>query len=191
VAGHRLIDAAITALARRLPADAVDELADGLTETYQRHVALGLPPDAAARAAIAEFGAPDLIVAAFVQQAPGRQMARALLSSGPLVGGCWAVALIAGDAWAWTVPVPARLILGLALVATVAVLAVAATARRSYRRTGITTVGGAGLIVLDAAMLTCVALEAPAATWPLTVAVIASLARIALTARMARHLISR
>jgi hypothetical protein len=191
VAGHRLIDATISALARRLPADAADELADGLTETYQRHLTLGLQADAAARAAIAEFGAPDLIIAAFVQQAPGRQMARSLLGSGPLVGGCWAVALLTGDAWAWTVPAAVRLVFGLALATLVAVLAVAATARRSYRRTGITTVGGAGLLVLDAAMLTCVALEAPAVTAPLTVAVIASLTRITFTARMARRLLSR
>jgi hypothetical protein len=89
------------------------------------------------------------------------------------------------------VPVPVRLVFGLALVAAVAVLAVAATARHSYRRTAIMTVGGAGLIALDAAMLTCVGLEAPAATWPMTVAILASLTRIALTARMARRLISR
>ena len=82
MASHQLIDASLTALARRLPADAVDELADGLTETYQRHLSTGLDADAAAGAAITEFGDPDVVIAAFVRQAPGRRAARALLGWG-------------------------------------------------------------------------------------------------------------
>ena len=66
MAGHHLIAAYLTALTRRLPADPVDELRDGLTETYQRHRLAGLDPDAAARAAVTEFGEPELVIAAFV-----------------------------------------------------------------------------------------------------------------------------
>src|SRR5207247_1349905 len=71
MAGHQLTDAYLGALARRLPADVVDELADGLTEAYLRHVSSGLDRDAAAGAAVAEFGEPDEVVAAFVQHSPG------------------------------------------------------------------------------------------------------------------------
>jgi hypothetical protein len=189
VAGHRLIEASITALARRLPADAADELADGLTETYQHHLARGLQPDAAARTAISEFGEPDLIVAAFVLQAPGRQAARALLATGPLVGGCWAVALVTGHAWTWPLPAAARPIFGLTLIAAIAALALAATARRSYRRTRFATLGSTGLITLDAAMLACIALVPPTVTAPLMLAALASVARIALVIRAAPRLL--
>ena len=37
MASHQLIDAYLGSVAPRLPADTVDELADGLTETYRRH----------------------------------------------------------------------------------------------------------------------------------------------------------
>ncbi|MET7970527.1 hypothetical protein [Micromonospora sp. NPDC005305] len=52
IASHHLIDAHLAILARRLPADAVDELADGLTETWQHQLAAGLPPADAARTAL-------------------------------------------------------------------------------------------------------------------------------------------
>ncbi|MEV4511218.1 permease prefix domain 1-containing protein [Dactylosporangium sp. NPDC049525] len=183
MAGHRLIDATVTALARRLPADAVDELADGLTETYLHHLSRGLDPDAAANAAIAEFGEPHVVIAAFVRQSPGRHVAKGLIVSGPAVGACWAVALIAGHAWTWPVPVPIRLGLGLTLLAVVTTLALAATTRRNYRLTRAAAVGGLGLIGLDAALLAAVALLPAAFTWPLIVATAASLVRLVLTAR--------
>jgi hypothetical protein len=183
VAGHRLIDAQVTALARRLPADTVDELADGLTETYRHHLALGRPADAAARAAIAEFGDAEVIIAEFVRQAPGRRTARALLASGPVVGGAWAVALFTAHAWAWPVPAPIRVAFGVGLLAVLAALALAATARRSYRRTRIGAFGGLTLLLLDTGALACVASAPPAATVPLCIAVAASLTRVTLTAR--------
>lgn len=183
MAGHRLIDAAVAALARQLPADAVDELADGLTETYLRHLADGLQPDAAATAAVAEFGEPHLVIAAFVRQSPGRRAARALITSGPVVGGCWVVTLISGHAWGWPVPVPIRLTFGLMLLAVITALGLAATTRRSYRRTRLAVAGGLGLLVVDTAVLAGVVLAPPAYTWPLTVATAASLIRLVLTAR--------
>ena len=53
MAEHDLIDDYLARLARHLPADAVAELADGLAETYDRHLGAGLAGDAAAAAAIA------------------------------------------------------------------------------------------------------------------------------------------
>jgi hypothetical protein len=188
VAGHQLIDASVLAMARRLPADAVDELADGLTETYERHLSRGLHPDAAADAAIAEFGEPDLVVAAFVRQSPGRLGARALLCVGPTVGACWGAALVTGHAWSWSAPVPLRLGFGLALLAVVTALVLAATARRNYRLTRMTAVGGLGLIALDMALLAYVLLVGAPFTWPLAVATAASLTRVTVTARILARL---
>ena len=44
MASHQLIDDYLARLAQRLPADAVDELADGITETWQHHLAAGRSP---------------------------------------------------------------------------------------------------------------------------------------------------
>jgi hypothetical protein len=61
-----------------LPPRIVEELADGLEETYRHRLAEGLAEDAAARAAVAEFGEPPVIVAAFTRgqtRAQGRPQA--------------------------------------------------------------------------------------------------------------------
>jgi hypothetical protein len=86
MAGHHLIDGYLAMLARQLPPDAVDELADGLTETYLRQRSAGLEPDAAARAAITEFGAPGTVLAAFAGQATGRGYRRTRLAAGAGLG---------------------------------------------------------------------------------------------------------
>ena len=189
MAGHDLIDAYLATLARRLPAEVVDELADGLTETYQRHRSAGLPPVAAGRAAIAEFGRPEVVVAAFVRQAPGRRLALALLCSGPVVGLCWAVTLIAGHAWAWPVPGTLRVAFGATLLAVVTMLVLAASARRSYRRTRIAVAAGLGMIGLDGVILATVMLIGPPFVWPMALAVPASITRMALTAPVVARLL--
>jgi hypothetical protein len=183
MAGHHLIDAYLADLARHLPADPVDELADGLHETWQRHLASGMTPALAARAAIAEFGTPDQVTHAFVTQAPGRRTAMTLLASGPLVGACWGTALITAKAWTWPVPTPAAAVFAVLLLAAVAALAAAATSRRSYRRTRLGAAGGVGIVMLDTTMLTAVFFLAPAPVWPMFIAVPVSLARIGLTLR--------
>ncbi|WP_328421545.1 permease prefix domain 1-containing protein [Micromonospora sp. NBC_00389] len=183
MASHQLIDAHLGVLARRLPADAVYELADGLTETWQHHLAAGLPPADAARAAIAEFGSVDQITDAFVAQSPSRRTARVLLATGPIVGACWGASLVAADAWSWRVPAPAAVVFGLALLAVVAVLILSATSRRSYRRARLGDAGGLGLVALDLAMVAAALLVAPTPVWPMLVAVPVSLARIGLTLR--------
>jgi hypothetical protein len=191
VAGHYLIDAYLTALARRLPANAVDELDDGLTETYQRHRQAGLDPDAAARAAVTEFGELDLVVAAFVRQAPGRRAAWALLGSGPIVGLCWGTALVVDHAWTWPIPTVLRVAFGLTLLAVIGMLVLAATGRRSYRRTRLTAGAGLGMIGLDGAILTTLVLIGPPFAWPMALAVPASLVRMTLTARAVPRLLAR
>ena len=86
--GPGLIEDYRAAVSMQLPASIVDELADGLAETYRSYLDQGLGPDAAARAAIAEFGEPALVVAAFTRASPGRRVARRLLMTGPW----WALA---------------------------------------------------------------------------------------------------
>ncbi|HEV8559614.1 MAG TPA: permease prefix domain 1-containing protein [Actinophytocola sp.] len=191
MAGHTLIDAHLAALARRLPARAVDELADGLTETYARHLARGFDPTAAARAAIAEFGHPDQIITAFTRQAPGRRTALALLATGPGFAACWGPSLILGHAWTWPIPTPVALAFGLALLAVVAALVTAATSRHSYSRTQLAAPGAIGLVLLDTAVLAAVLLAAPTLVWPMALAIPASLARIGLTARTFPRLLAR
>jgi hypothetical protein len=191
MASHRLIDDHLAALARALPADTVEELADGLAETWQHHVADGLTPTAAAQAAIAEFGTPEQITHAFVAQAPGRRTALLLLATGPMVGAAWAGSLITAHAWAWPVPFAAKAAFGLALLAVVATLLTAATSRRSYRRTRLGTAAGLGVVVLDTAAVAAALLAAPTLAWPMAVAIPASLARSGLALRSVSRALAR
>ena len=190
MASHQLIEAYLATLARQLPAGAVDELADGLTETYQHHLTAGLEADSAARAAIVEFGAPDLVTAAFVRQAPGRRTALRLLACGPIVGLCWGATLIAGHAWTWPIPTALRTAFGTTLLAVIATLVLAATSRGSYRRTRLTIGAGLGLIGLDGAMLAALLVVAAPFVWPMVAAVPVSVARITLTARALRRVLT-
>jgi hypothetical protein len=183
VASHQLIDDYLAELGRRLPANAVDELTDGLIETWRHHLAAGLPAARAAQAAIAEFGTSEEVTTAFVTQSPDRRTAVALLASGPLVGACWGASLTVGRAWTWPVPAPVAAVFGATLLAVVAALVSAATSRHSYRRARLGALGGLGLVALDAAMLFAVLFAAPRIVWPMAAAIAASLARIALTLR--------
>jgi hypothetical protein len=183
VPGNPLIGAYLAALHRRLPPGPADEVADGLIETYQHHLARGEDGDAAARAAIAETGDVAAIAAEFTRQAPGRRTARLLLASGPAVGACWGTALISSRAWTWPVPPGARIAFAATLLLAIAGLTLAAASRHSYRRTRLTAPAGAGLVVLDAAMVAATLVAAPALTATLALAAAASAARIGFTVR--------
>jgi hypothetical protein len=122
-----LINDYVAGLHRRLPAAVADEAADGLIETYEHHLAARSGEQAAAHAAVAEFGDLALVVGEFTRQAPGRRAARMLLATGPVVGACWAAALILSRAWTWPVPGAVRLSFGATLLLAVMTLAVAAT----------------------------------------------------------------
>ena len=180
--GPGLITGYLDILSGQLPGPVVEELAGGLEETYRRHLSLGLAPDAAAAVAVAEFGAPELIVAEFARAHPARRAARRLLVTGPVVGSCWAVALITSRAWTWPVPMAA----GVALVAVVALLAFAARSTR-YRPIGRAGAAGCiGIAALDAFMIIGVLAASPAARSAVAVAITASVARLALNVRLVR-----
>lgn len=187
MAGHRLIEAYLAALARQLPADIVDELADGLAETYRRHRAAGLPADAAAHATITEFGQPDTVLTAFVRHAPGRRAALMLLGTGPIFGLCWGTTLISGHP---SIPITLRAVFGTTLLAVIAALALAATTRQHYRRTRLTIGAGLAIIAIDGAMIAAVLLSALPFVWPMVLAIPASLTRMTLTARAIPRLLT-
>ena len=158
-----------------------------MIETYEHHLATGSGEQAAAHAAVAEFGDLALVVGEFTRQAPGRRAARMLLATGPVVGACWAAALILSRAWTWPVPGAVRLSFGAILLLAVMALAVAATSRR----TRFTAAASPVILVLDATAFTAVMLAAPALTWVLRIAIAASLTRMAFTPLVAaphRHL---
>ncbi len=178
MASHELIDAYLARLARRLPADAVDELTDGLIESWQHYLGRGLTHERAAHAAIADFGSADRVADEFVAQAPGRHIARRLLATGPVMGACWGASLVTAKVWTWPVPVTVGAVWAMALFSVVAILIAAATSRHSYRRTRLGTAGALALVVLDATMIAAVLFLAPMLVWPMAVALPASLARI-------------
>jgi hypothetical protein len=171
-------------LSGQLPAPLVEELADGLDETYRRYLGLGLAPDAAAHAAVAEFGDPELIAAEFTRVHPVRRAARALLRIGPVVGTCWVVALVTGRAWTWSVPLTAGIVVGMVLVVAVALLTVAArsTRYRSAARAGVA--GCAGTAALDASMIAGVLVADPAVRSAVIVAMAASVVRLGFSTRL-------
>jgi uncharacterized membrane protein len=185
-----LITDYLSVLSAQLPAPLVEELADGLDETHQHFLTQGLTPDAAAGAAVAEFGEPEVIVAAFTRLSPARHTARRLLATGPVIGGCWAAALITGRAWTWPVPATVRLLFGVALISVIGLLAAAAFGRRylSARRAG--AVACAGITALDTVMLIMVMLAIPVLIWPVILAVAASATRLTFTARALRTVLA-
>lgn len=193
MAGHELIDTQLAILAHRLPAQAVEELADGLAEAYAAHLAELGRPDAAARATIAEFGDAETIIAAFFRDSPWRRTAMALLATGPIMALLWGLTLICARMWTWPIAPPLRIAYGLALAATVLTLLSVVREKRAYRRTQTATLFAAtALILLDACML-AVALAAtpPAPPWPLALAAPASLLRVIFTIRAVSPLLQR
>ena len=151
MASHQLIDAYLAALAERLPCGIVDELADGLLESWHTRVQAGTPPDAAAHAALNDFGSLDEITHAFIDQSPTRKLARGLLLTGPIVGACWAAAFVAAQAWTWPIPPAGAALFAIALLTVIAILLLGARSSDNYRITRVSgTVGGFGAIEVQA-----------------------------------------
>jgi hypothetical protein len=178
MAQSRVIRGYLAELSAQLPAPIVAELADGLDQTHRRYLGHGLSTDAAATAAVAEFGEAQVVIAAFTAASPARRAARRLLVTGPGVGACWGTALIIDRAWTWPVPIDAPIVLGIALITAIGLLAAAAFGSR-YRSVGRAGAAGClGITALDATMLAVIMLAAPAVIWPVIVAVSASVARL-------------
>jgi hypothetical protein len=72
------------------------EIHDGLTDAIDSHRAAGLPTDAAAGAAIAEFGDPATVARSFATElatASARRIIATFIATGPLVGIWWLLLL--------------------------------------------------------------------------------------------------
>jgi hypothetical protein len=180
----RLIRGYLEVLASQLPASIVDELADGLAETYRSYLSRGLSAEAAGQAAVREFGSPDEILAGFARVNPARRAARRLLGLGPVVGGCWVAALVTSRVWPG--PLPARVGVSLALLASIGLLAVAALVRR-YRVSVFSGLAGfAGFAALDTALIMGVVVLAGSLTWVTALAMAGSAVRLRLCARALR-----
>ena len=177
----RLIRGYLEVLAAQLPGPIVEELADGLTETHRSYLSRGLSADAAAEAAVEEFGSAEEILAGFTRVNPARRAARRLLGFGPVVGACWVAALVTSRVWPG--PWPAELVIGLALASCIGLLAVAALGSR-YRVAVYSGVAGCvGFAALDASLIVGVLVVAGFASWVTAVAIAFSAARIAFCAR--------
>jgi HAAS len=217
---ERVLDDYLAALAARLagPARArqaiLDELHDGLVGATHTRQAAGASQASAAAAAVAEFGDPAAVAAAFTPELAARRARRValtLIGTGPLVGSLWLAVLAAGGqaaiaaapVWQWPVVQAggwtARLLLAIVgatvLAAWVTVAATGRLTRWLPARPSLPAVAAAaaasGASLFDLSLLLVLAtqtLPTPAAApWPLvTVAAIASLVRCALAGRAAR-----
>lgn len=199
LAGPRPVRAAIVA-----------EIADGLTETTAAHQRSGLPPAAAARAAVAEFGDAQLIAAGFGPELAadtGRRIGLGLLATGPLVGLAWLGTALASSDTAGISPPAGLLVLAIVFgaILTVAVpaagVSVLATGRVSRwlpigSATAPTAAGLAAMLCMAVDLLLLVGLVAWATThgglaWPPAVlAATASASRLTLAGRAARRCVA-
>jgi len=185
-----------------------DELRDGLLETLERHLARGRSHPEATAAAIAEFGDPRTVAAAFgpeLAAVQARRVALGLLVTGPLVGLTWIAAIAVNALPPWrhqlTGPWLALPLVGLALVVAGPALGltVAATGRlggRLGRRATVPPTAAAiaalAAVVADLTLLAIIsgqALTSPgSSTWaPVLLAVGASLTRVTLAGRALRR----
>lgn len=199
----------------RARADIVAELRGGLLDATDAHRRAGLAPPAAAQAAVAEFGHPAQVAAAFrpgLAATQARHVAATLLVTGPLIGLLWATAARAShigvhDAppWQWTGMPPAAPI-AFPLFAAVFIITVwtafitlAATGRltrwlprRSRLAPTAAAIAGFGAATVDVIVLIVLASQlatAPAklAAVPIALAAAASATRLILARRAAQR----
>jgi hypothetical protein len=201
-----IVAAYLTTLDRELPAGRraraaiVAELGDGLACAVRAHRDAGPPPADAAAAAVAEFGDPHRLAAAFVSGLAGRTAHRtglALIVTGPLVGSTWVVAFATRSGERWpdqigavlsAVPVFAAI---LAVVVPAAVVA-AVGAGTLAGRVSVRTAAGAAILaafgcVAGDAMLLSTALATPQWTVLAVPAVAASALRLTAAATAGRR----
>jgi hypothetical protein len=173
---------------RSARAEIVAEVADGLAEATAAHQRRGLPPAAAAGAAVASFGDARLVAAGFAAELAartGRRVGLGLLATGPLVGLSWLGTALASAPTGGAKPptglavVPLLLVVVLAVAVPAAVVSVLATGRLAQRlpigpRLAPTAAGLAAACCVAGDLLLLSGLLAWAATsgglvWPLAV----------------------
>jgi hypothetical protein len=199
---------------RRERSDILAELRSGLLDAIDAHRAAGLPEQAAAEAAITEFGDPRAVGSAFrphLAMVQARRTALAIAATGPLVGLLWAVAAVASHIplrhappWQWPGAPPLSAAAFPAIAAAVLILitstvtTIAATGKLSRwlpasARLAAATAAIAGFtaVAADLAILTLLASQLTSAPGtldpvPVAAATAASLTRLTLARRAAR-----
>jgi hypothetical protein len=190
--------------------DIVAELGAGLADAADAYRSGGLDPACAARAAIAEFGHPDQVAVGFRSElaaAQARRTALIFMTTGPLSGLLWAIALLASHigvrfapAYEWAgLPGGAQLAIHVAVVIlAVAIgstfLTLATTGRLTRwlpaRPAAAAAVAAAAVAAVDITLLTMLTILAAStpgrlAALPLAAAAAASLTRLGLATRAA------
>jgi hypothetical protein len=108
---------------RKARARVLEEISDGIADAIHAYLARGMAPDAAAAAAIGEFGDPAAVASSFAGElvtASARRTIAAFVATGPLVGIGWLLLLRpapwrAGPA-ALLIAIPALPVVALAMV---------------------------------------------------------------------------
>ena len=195
--------------------DILAELRSGLLDAVDVHRSAGLPADAAAEAAITEFGDPRQVTDAFrphLAMVHARRVALTLLATGPLVGLLWTAAALASHIairnappWQWASAPPlspavfpaigaALLIVVWSALATVAATGklarwLPASPRVATATAAATGFGAAAADLAIIALLASQVASAPGTLAPLPVAAAtaASLTRLTLARKAARN----
>jgi peptidoglycan/LPS O-acetylase OafA/YrhL len=188
-----------------------EELRDGLLETLAAHRARGRSPQESTEAAIAEFGDPATVAAAFgpeLAAVQARRVAKGLLATGPLVGLVWLAAAAVNGLPPWHHQLPglwlALPLVGLALLVACPALGVTiASTGRLARRLGwlsrratlpptAAAVAALAAVAADLTLLAMIAGQAltisgPDVWAPVAAAAGASLTRVTLAGRATRR----
>ena len=216
----QLVEDYLAEVAARLPGPAraragiIAELRAGLLDAADARRADGLPAAAADAGAVAEFGDPRQVAAAFrpgLALSQARRVALTLLATGPLIGLLWAATAVASHIgirsappWQWAGAPPASLAafpLAAAIVIAVwtALFTIAATGRatrwlpdRPRLAPGTAAIAGLGAAAADLALFVLLASQLAAAPGtlapvPAAAAALASLTRLSLAGRAARR----
>jgi len=217
----QLVEDYLAEVAARLPGPAraragiIAELRAGLLDAADARRAAGLPAAAADAGAVAEFGDPRQVAAAFqpgLALIQARRVALTLLATGPLIGLLWAATAVASHIgirhappWQWAGAPPGSLIafpLGAAafvIAVWTALFTIAATGRatrwlpdRPRLAPGSAAIAGLGAAAADLTLFVLLASQLAAAPGalapaPAAAAALASLTRLILAGRAARR----
>jgi hypothetical protein len=176
------------------------ELRDGLDHATDDHLAAGLPPERATTAAIAQFGTPQAVADAFSGElaiAYARRTIACFIATGPLVG-IWWLLLLHPDPWrtgviALVAAIPVVPLIVITIAAAGATLATTGRLMRwlpeanPHRALAATTAIAALCLIGDLTMITIYLLSGMPVRPLATVAVSASLTRIAASITAMRH----
>jgi hypothetical protein len=204
---YRAALAAGLAGSRRARAAVLAEIADGLIEATQAYQNDGLTAQAAAQAAVAEFGDPGELARLLVAEQAGvtaHRVGLALVLTGPLIGAVWLLAWTSRSGLGWLDEISALLsrfpvfVVVFALGVPAAMLASVTGAGPLTRRlplpprraAGLAMVAACAAVIGDITLLTGAAVTGGAAagwSWPLGAAVAVSVTRLSAAGAGARR----